>query len=154
MGASATGRPPSRSKAAAIAGRLALILVWLAATAPAGAETSVETPPPARLTLVQSVVCEQVEGLAPKNPAVAFSLELGEVACFTAFDPVPEATVIYHQWYFRDQPSARIRLRLKPPRWSSFSRIQLRPGDAGPWRVEILDAEGRRMAAIRFSVVE
>ena len=100
------------------------------------------------------MVCEQVEGFAPKNPAVVFPLDIGEVACFTSFDPVPEATVIYHQWYYRDQPSSRIRLRLKAPRWSSFSRIQLRPGDAGPWRVEVLDADERRLAVLRFSVVE
>lgn len=120
----------------------------------AGAEPSETPAAPAKLTLVQAIVCEQVENLAPKNPAVVFALDLGEVACFTAFDPVPEETVIYHQWFFRDQPSARVRLRLKPPRWSSFSRIQLRPGDAGPWRVEITDADGKILAQQRFSVVE
>ncbi|HDI60786.1 MAG TPA: DUF2914 domain-containing protein [Desulfobacteraceae bacterium] len=130
------------------------ILVAALLAGVSGAEP-VETPAaPARLTLVQAIVCEQVENLAPKNPAVVFPLELGEVACFTAFDPVPEETVIYHQWFFRDQPSARVRLRLKPPRWSSFSRIQLRPGDAGPWRVEVTDADGKLLARQRFSVVE
>jgi hypothetical protein len=85
---------------------------------------------------------------------VVFPIELGEIACFTAFDPVPRETVIYHQWYFRDRPSARVRLRVRPPRWSSFSRIQLRPGDAGPWRVEVTDADGKILAQQRFSVLE
>lgn len=119
-----------------------------------GAGPSEAPAPPAKRTLVEAIVCEQVENLAPKNPAVVFPLELGEVACFTAFDPVPQETVIYHQWFFRDQPSARVRLRVRPPRWSSFSRIQLRPGDAGPWRVEITDADGKILAQQRFSVVE
>ncbi|MFA7423696.1 MAG: DUF2914 domain-containing protein [Desulfosarcinaceae bacterium] len=125
-----------------------------ALVASTGAESADATVDPAPLTLVQAIVCEQVENLAPKNPAVVFPLDLGEVACFTAFDPVPEETLIYHQWYFRDEPSARVRLRLRPPRWSSFSRIQLRPGDAGPWRVEITDVDGKIMALRRFSVVE
>ncbi len=114
-------------------------------------DTTAAVPAP---TLVQALVCEQIEELTPKGPAVVFPLELGEVTCFTAFDPVPAETVIYHQWFFRDRPSTRIRLRVKPPRWSSFSRIQLRPGDAGPWRVEIVDADGRRLSLLRFSVVE
>lgn len=130
------------------------LIVAVTLAGAAGAEPSETPAAPAKLTLVQAIVCEQVENLTPRNPAVVFALELGEVACFTAFDPVPEETVIYHQWFFRDRPSARVRLRLKPPRWSSFSRIQLRPGDAGPWRVEITDAEGKILAQQRFSVVE
>jgi hypothetical protein len=132
---------------------LAVVLIILA-TASLHAETA-DTPAGANApTLVQALVCKQVEELAPKGAAVVFRLELGEVACFTAFDPVPAETVIYHHWFFRDRPSARIRLRVKPPRWSSFSRIQLRPGDAGPWRVEIVDMDGRRLGLVRFSVVE
>lgn len=132
-----------------------LVLAGTAVLAGAGGAEPSEAPaPPAKLTLVEAIVCEQVENLAPKNPAVVFPLELGEVACFTAFDPVPQETVIYHQWFFRDLPSARVRLRVKPPRWSSFSRIQLRPGDAGPWRVEVTDADGKILAQQRFSVVE
>ena len=132
-----------------------LVLAGTAVLAGAGGAEPSEAPaPPAKLTLVETIVCEQVENLAPKNPAVVFPFDLGEVACFTAFDPVPQETVIYHQWYFRDQPSARVRLRVRPPRWSSFSRIQLRPGDAGPWRVEVTDADGKILAQQRFSVVE
>lgn len=133
---------------------ICILIAGLALTAAAGAEPTETAAAPAKLTLVQAIVCEQVENLAPKNPAVVFALNLGEVTCFTAFDPVPEETVIYHQWFFRDQPSAQVRLRLRPPRWSSFSRIQLRPGDAGPWRVEVTDVDGKILAQQRFSVVE
>ena len=153
------GRPFARwqatgLKAAAVATALLLSLIWITHAMPAEAESPADVAPSGKLTLVQAVVCEQVDGLSPKNPAVAFPMELGEVICFTAFDPVPEATVIYHQWYFHGEPSSRIRLRLKPPRWSTFSRIQLRPGDAGPWRVQVLDADERPLATLRFSVVE
>ena len=33
-----------------------------------------------------------------------------------------------------------MRLTLSPPKWSSFSRIQIRDADKGPWRVEIRSA--------------
>jgi len=149
-----TGRWPSIPGVAVLIFGSALAAVLVLAALPARSETPADGPPPGELKLVEAVVCEQVEGFAAKNPAVVFPLDIGEVACFTSFDPVPEATVIYHQWYYRGQPSSRIRLRLKTPRWSSFSRIQLRPGDAGPWRVEVLDADERRLAVLRFSVVE
>lgn len=132
---------------------IAAMVIWAAGTAAAQAPPG-DAAAAAGPTLVEAVVCEAVDNLAPRNPAIAFSLERGEVACFTVFDPVPEPTSIYHQWIFQDRPSARMRLRLRPPRWSTFSRIQLRPGDVGPWRVEVLDAEGRRLAVLRFSVVD
>lgn len=129
-----------------------LVGALLFATALAG--PAIAQDQPAGPVLAEAVVCEQVQNLAPINPGAAFALERGEVACFTVFDPVPKETVIYHHWIFRDRPSARMRLRLRPPRWSTFSRIQLRPGDVGPWRVDIRDAAGHRLAVMRFSVVD
>jgi hypothetical protein len=74
--------------------------------------------------------------------------------CFTTFDPVPEKTVIYHKWYFRDKLRARVKLSLKTPRWSTFSRIVLRNGEKGPWRVEIADEEENIFGILRFSVTD
>ncbi|HKI48263.1 MAG TPA: DUF2914 domain-containing protein, partial [Desulfobacteria bacterium] len=85
---------------------------------------------------------------------IIFSAEHGSVFCFTAFDPVPEKTVIYHHWFKRDQPEREIKLTLKTPKWSSFSKIKIRNVDVGPWRVEILDSEGKILKILRFSVTE
>jgi hypothetical protein len=90
----------------------------------------------------------------PTNPAVAFSISTAKIYCYTLFDQISEDTVIYHQWYFRDKPSARIRLSVKQPRWSTYSSIQLREADKGPWRVEISDAGGRVLKTLRFSVTD
>jgi hypothetical protein len=108
----------------------------------------------AKLTLVQALVCEDVKDGIPLNPAIAFSISTGKIYCYTLFDQVAEDTVIYHHWFFRDKPSARIRLAVKHPRWSTFSSIQLREADKGPWRVEITDAGGRPLKHLRFSVTD
>ena len=108
------------------------------------------------IALVQAVLCEDIKDQVPQNLTTVFSIERRTAVCYTAFDPVPEKAVIYHLWYHRNTPtpSARIKLTLKPPRWASYSSIQLRAEDIGPWRVEITDAKGNIFHVLRFSVTE
>ncbi len=104
--------------------------------------------------LVEAVMCEEIKGSVPQDLTTVFSIERRTAVCYTAFDPVPQKAVIYHHWFHRDTPSARIKLTLKPPRWSTYSSIQLRAEDIGPWRVEITDSQGNIFHVLRFSVTE
>ena len=106
------------------------------------------------LTLSQALMCEEVSNNAPINPTVVFSASREKAICYSAFDPVPEKTAIFDNWFHRDVPSAKIQLILNPPRWSTYSSIQLRKTDIGPWRVEITDEKGKVFAVLRFSVTE
>ncbi|MFO7964139.1 MAG: DUF2914 domain-containing protein [Desulfobacterales bacterium] len=106
------------------------------------------------LVLDTAVMCETVEGIAPVNRAVVFSLDIGEVYCFTSFTDIHRETVVYHKWYRCDQLSTSRRLTLKPPRWSTVSKLQFREADKGPWRVEIVDKSGQILKTIRFSIVD
>ena len=106
------------------------------------------------IVLVQAVLCEDIEDGLPQNATTVFSIERRKAYCFTSFDPVLQKTVIYHHWIHRDRPSVRNRLILKPPRWSSYSSIQLRAEDIGPWRVEITDSQNRILHVLRFSITE
>jgi hypothetical protein len=106
------------------------------------------------IELVEAVMCEEIKDHIPQDLTTVFSIERRTAVCFTAFDPVPQQAVIYHRWFHRDTPSARVKLTLKPPRWSTYSSIQLRAEDIGPWRVEITDAQGNIFHVLRFSVTE
>ncbi|MFH1351277.1 MAG: DUF2914 domain-containing protein [Pseudomonadota bacterium] len=106
------------------------------------------------LTIVQAVMCEEIKENSPHNQAVVFSITVGRVHCFTSFDPVPEKTSIYHNWYSRDKLNTRIKLSLQPPRWATFSRIQLREADTGPWRVDITDEKGKILQVLRFNITD
>ena len=112
------------------------------------------TPVSKKLTLFKAAMCEEIEEYIPKNRAIVFSMTIGKVSCFTYFDPVPEKTSVYHNWFYRDKLSTRIRLSLQPPRWSTFSSIQLREADKGPWRVEVTDQQGNILDILRFSIVD
>ena len=107
-----------------------------------------------KLMMEHSVMCEEIKDFTPQNPAVVFSINIGKVSCFTSFDPVPEKTFIYHKWFHRDGPSTKKRLTLHPPRWATYSSIQLRETDKGPWRVEISDKKGNLLRILRFSITD
>jgi len=109
---------------------------------------------PSDATLVQAVMCESIENFQPLNPAVVFSISQGEVFCFSNFDPVIKKTHIFHRWYKKDKLIFTMRLTLSPPKWSSFSRVQLRDADKGPWRVEISAADDSLLQTLRFSMVD
>jgi len=115
---------------------------------------AVPPPKPGVLTLTEAVMCEGIESYAPKTPAVVFSINIGKVSCYSNFDPVPKKTYIYHRWYFKDRLTTRKRLYLKPPRWATYTSIQLREADRGPWRVEITDKDGTILKILRFSITD
>ena len=107
-----------------------------------------------QLRLTEAVMCEEIYSDVPRNPTTVFSASKEKAVSFTVFDPVPQKAIIYHTWYHRDVPSAKIRLKLNPPRWSTYSSIQLRRTDIGPWRVEIIDDKGNVFGVLRFSVTD
>ena len=110
--------------------------------------------PDAKMKMVQAVICESIDNFKPVNPGVVFSISSGEVFCFSEFDPVFEKTHVLHQWYKKDKLIFTMRLIISPPKWASFSRIQIRDADKGPWRVEIHDADGTILKTLRFSMAD
>ena len=133
---------------------LAAALVLSGFWALTGSARAAEKAPRNAPKLAGAVMCEGVRDLAPVNKAAVFSIATGKVSCFSSFDPVPRQTFIYHRWYYRDELSTKKKLFLKPPSWSTYSSIQLREADIGPWRVEITDEKGQIFRTLRFSVTD
>ena len=107
-----------------------------------------------KMVLVDAAMCESIVNFQPMNRAVVFSISQGEVFCFSNFDPVSEKTDIFHKWYKKDKLVFTMKLTLSPPKWSSFSRIQIRDADKGPWRVEIQDVDDTPLQTLRFSMAD
>jgi len=99
-------------------------------------------------------MCEEIKDGSPLNQAILFSMEKGKVICFSTFGDIPKQTTVFHKWYFRDKLIYKIKLSLKPPRWSTYSSIKLRDTDRGPWRVEITDQQNNIFQTLRFSVAD
>ncbi len=118
------------------------------------AAQSEQKPSGTKLSLSKAVMCEAVKNHAPKNQAVVFSITFGKVFCYTFFDHVPEKTFIVHNWFHIDRLNTKRKLSLNPPNWSTFSSIQLRETDKGPWRVEVTDQQGNTLNVLRLSITD
>ena len=108
----------------------------------------------AMISIGRAVICEAIQELEPVNPAIAFSINIGKVLCYTEFSGIAQETFVFHRWYRRDELVTEKKLVLKPPQWSTYSSIQLREADKGPWRVNIVNAHDQTMKILRFSVTE
>lgn len=106
------------------------------------------------MTLVRAVMCEMIAEYEPTHVAVVFSVNSGKISCYTAFENIPSTTQTTHRWYRRDVLVTTKRLTLKPPRWATYSSIQLREADKGPWRVEIFGEKDQLLKTLRFSVTD
>jgi hypothetical protein len=127
--------------------------IWLI-VGTAHAQNSKSTASKQGMKLVRALMCEYIEAYEPRHPAVAFSINTGRISCYTTFDGIKNSTHVFHKWYRRDALVTTKRLALKPPSWSTYSSIQLREADKGPWRVEIRNARNRLLQTLRFSVTE
>jgi len=107
------------------------------------------------MRMTGAVICEDIKDGQPVNEGIIFSSDLGKITCFTEFDSITKKTTIYHCWYFRDNLRAKKKpLVLNPPKWSTFSQIEPRETDKGPWRVEIVDGAGKILQTLRFSIID
>lgn len=104
--------------------------------------------------LQQATICEVVKDSSPVNSGVVFSSEIGKVFCHTSFAPANRKGVIFHCWYHNGQLSNKQRLAVNAPEFAASSSMQLREADKGPWQVEIVDAAGKILRVLRFSVVD
>jgi hypothetical protein len=107
------------------------------------------------MRMTRAVICEDIRDGQPVNEGIIFSSDLGKITCFTEFDSIKEKTTIYHCWYFKDNLRAKKKpLVLNPPKWSTFSQMEPRETDKGPWRVEIVDGDGNILQTLRFSIID
>jgi hypothetical protein len=104
--------------------------------------------------LKQAVLCEKIEKSKPVHEGVVFSAGIERLFCFTYFDPVYGVSEIFHKYYFNDKLEKKYPLTIKPPSFATYSRIDLRESDKGPWRVEITDADDNILTEIRFSITD
>ncbi|MBT8339297.1 MAG: DUF2914 domain-containing protein [Desulfatitalea sp.] len=130
------------------------ILVWLWVAPIGHAADSGPASPEKLFRLTRAVMCETIEGYEPNFEAVAFSINAGRISCYTAFEEVMATTFVSHKWYRHDELVSAKRLTIKSPKWATYSSIQLREADKGPWRVEIWDARNRIIKVLRFSVTD
>jgi hypothetical protein len=106
----------------------------------------------ARPRIVELAVTTKVVKGKPIDAVHRISSQAVKVLyCFTrvAAQSDSEGT-IKHVWYRNNQVMAEYELPFKGERWRTFSKKPITPGDAGEWRVEVLDSAGRQLNSVKF----
>ncbi|MBI5063999.1 MAG: DUF2914 domain-containing protein, partial [Desulfatitalea sp.] len=110
---------------------LAVAALIMGGAGPAHATDAPLEPSNQTIRLVRAVMCESIDGYEPRYIAVAFSINAGRISCYTLFEDVADTTVVDHKWYRQDELVTTKRLTIKPPKWATYSSIQLREEDKG-----------------------
>ena len=108
--------------------------------------------PAGQFQVATAAVCRDVVNREPVDAGTRFPLSVGKLSCFTKITGVEGSSKIAHVWYLGDKERFRIDLAVNGPIWRTFTTKAIRPGDAGSWRVDILDPTGAVLKSVPFEV--
>ena len=101
---------------------------------------------------VAAAVCRDVVNREPVDAGTNFPVSVGKLSCFTKVIGVEGSSKITHVWYLGDQERFRVDLAANGFTWRTFSTKAVRPGDAGSWRVDVVDPAGAVLKSVPFEV--
>jgi hypothetical protein len=105
-----------------------------------------------QLQVATAAVCRDRVNREPVDAGTTFPLSLGRLSCFTKISGVEGSGKIAHVWYLGDKERFRIDLTVNGPTWRTLSIKAIRPGDAGSWRVAVVDPAGAVLRSVPFEV--
>jgi len=104
------------------------------------------------MQIASAVICENVISLAAVNEGNRFPASVGKLCCLNKVANIAENTEIVHIWYHGDTERARVRLKLNPPAWRTYSSKRIQPHEVGAWRVDITDSAGNLLTSVQFDI--
>jgi hypothetical protein len=102
--------------------------------------------------LAEAVVCQDVVNRAPVGSGDVFAKEIPKVYCYTHVVGATPGTQLTHNWYYKGTLKASVKLKVGSLDFRTWSSKTMIPQWAGEWMVEILDADGKPMESIIFSL--
>lgn len=95
-----------------------------------------------------------IEDREPSGMDTAFTAEIGTIYCFTQVEGVTDTTQITHEWHYKDEEKARVDLTVAADNWRTWSSKTIPESWTGPWRVMVLDPNGKVLATKNFVITE
>ena len=93
-----------------------------------------------------------IENRGPVGIDSTFSATVGTVYCFTRIEGIADTTQITHEWYYKDEQKAQVDLTVATDNWRTWSSKTIPEEWVGPWRVMVLDQNGKVLAAKTFTI--
>ena len=104
------------------------------------------------ITIEDGAICLDVVDLEPTGTDTVFASDVGRLFCFTRVVGVEGTSQVYHVWYWGEVERARVQLSIRSPSWRTNSSKVIQEHEVGPWRVDVLDADGNVLATLRFRI--
>lgn len=108
--------------------------------------------PETGMQVEQAVICQDVIERTPIGIADIFSKDSGRLFCFTRVLGGYSDSLIIHNWYYKGNLQASVRLPVRSASWRTWSTKGLDPDMIGEWMVEILAEGGTPLHSIIFFV--
>ncbi len=107
----------------------------------------------AEVVVGEAMVTTEVVNRNPVDVIESYSAQAGKLFCFTRIDGAPEDTFVTHIWYWGDKEMAQVDLAVRSSRWRTYSSKNILPEWKGQWRVDVLDAQGKLLKSLPFSLI-
>ncbi|PKN55081.1 MAG: hypothetical protein CVU56_23130, partial [Deltaproteobacteria bacterium HGW-Deltaproteobacteria-14] len=106
-----------------------------------------------RVTVLESAIATDVADREPIGAGDAFTLGVERVWAWVKVKNDGPPTFVTMVWRRGDEIAFRLKLDVgTSPGWRTWSNKTLRTWDAGEWTVDVFDANGLRVGALRFDV--
>ncbi|TNF23577.1 MAG: DUF2914 domain-containing protein [Deltaproteobacteria bacterium] len=108
-----------------------------------------------RVTIVESAIATGIADREPVGADDAFTVDAARIWAWIKVKNDGPPTTVTMVWRKGDEIAFRYTLDIgTSPGWRTWSNKTLRAWDAGDWTVDVLDANGLRVAALRFEVAD
>lgn len=128
---------------------VATFLVLATATA-AAAQVAEKAAPTVEVT--HAVVATGVMDREPVGAAESFPADIGTLYFYTVFEGDFAEAELHHVWLRDGEEMARIPLRVRGPRWRTWSSKQIPPEWNGRWTVQVVADDDQVLKAVEFRI--
>jgi hypothetical protein len=100
------------------------------------------------------IICKSVVEREPVGEGESFPADITKVFCFTDVRNAGADTFITHEWYYKDELKATVRLKVAGAQWRTWSSKGIDKNWTGKWNVKVKDADGNLLCETSFIVGE
>ena len=105
----------------------------------------------ADMAVVESGVGTSIEKRTIVGAATQFPADVGKVVAFTKVSGTGSSTLT-HRWVYAGKTALEVKLSMGGSPWRVWSEKNIRKGQEGDWKVEVIDAGGKVVKTIDFKV--
>lgn len=89
------------------------------------------------IVISRAVICKDIQNREPVDVGISFAADAEKIYFFTEIKST-ESGQIKHIWYYKNEKVSETTLDYRPPRFRTWSTLQIKPVQKGEWNVEVV----------------